>query len=126
MGTPDESRKAWDETRNTSWAVVAEQQRFQAEHNAMVAKNFDDDTAATDAKKNAVRKAYINTLNGSNSFAQISDPLGKANEAFVKGKAEAEAVVADQQALEGDQTSMVKNNFDKDTANTQALKSHVS
>ena len=51
LNTPDESRAAWDSTRNTSWAVVAEQQRFQAEHNAMVAKNFDDDTAATDAQK---------------------------------------------------------------------------
>jgi len=97
LSTPDESRKAWDETRNTSWAVVAEQQRFQAEHNAMVAKNFDDDTAATDAKKNAVRKAYIKTLTGANSFAQTSDPLGKANDAFVKGKAEAEEVVSQQQ-----------------------------
>ena len=44
LHTIDESRKAWDDTRNNSWADVAEQQRFQGEHNTMVAKNFDDDT----------------------------------------------------------------------------------
>jgi len=126
LTTPDESRKAWDETRNTSWAVVAEQQRFQSEHNAMVAKNFDDDTNATDAQKNHVRKGYIKTLNGSNSFAQTSDPLGKANGAFVKGKAEAEQVVADQQAFEGEHGAMVKSNFSSDTDKANTLKGHVS
>ena len=49
LNTSDESRAAW--------AVVAEQQRFQAEHNAMVAKNFDDDTAATIAKQEAFEAA---------------------------------------------------------------------
>ena len=64
LSTPEESRQAWDSTRNTSWAVVAEQERFQAEHNAMVAKNFADDTAATDAKKAWVQNAYIRTTIG--------------------------------------------------------------
>jgi len=126
LNTPDESRAAWDSTRNTSWAVVAEQQRFQAEHNAMVAKNFDDDTAATDAQKNHVRKGYIKTLSGANSFVQTNDPLGKANGAFVKGKAEAEATVAEQQAFESDHTAMVKSNYGKDTDGANALKEHVS
>jgi len=95
-GTPADSRKAWDETRNTSYSVVAEQERFMAEHNAMVKKNFDDDTTATDNRKNKIRVKYINTLNGSNSFAQTSDPLGKANETFIPSKAAAAKVVADQ------------------------------
>ena len=120
LTTPDESRAAWDTTRNTSWAVAAEQQRFQAEHNAMVAKNFDDDTNATNAQKNHVRKDYNKMTIGANSFAQTSmqssDPLGKANGTFVKGKAEAEEVVANQQAFEKDHTTMVKSNYSKDTA----------
>ena len=120
LTTPDESRAAWDTTRNTSWAVAAEQQRFQAEHNAMVAKNFDDDTNATNAQKNHVRKDYNKMTIGANSFAQTSmqssDPLGKANGTFVKGKAEAEEVVANQQAFENDHTTMVKSNYSKDTA----------
>lgn len=129
LSTPDESRKAWDETRNTSWAVVAEQQRFQAEHNAMVAKNFDDDTAATDAKKNHVRKGYIKTLNGSNSFAQLQeegDPLGESNGTFVPSKAAAAKLVADQQAWEAAKTADVASRNDANTAAADALKAHVT
>ena len=67
----------------------------------MVKKNFDDDTAATDARKNRIRVGYINTLNGSNSFAQTSDPLGKANESFTTGKAEASDLAAELANAEG-------------------------
>jgi len=99
LTTPDESRAAWDTTRNTSWAVAAEQQRFQAEHNAMVAKNFDDDTNATNAQKNHVRKDYNKMTIGANSFAQTSDggdALGESNGTFVPGKALEASVVATQ------------------------------
>ena len=64
LSTPEESRAAWDTTRNESWKVVAEQQRFQAEHNAMVAKNFAEDTDSTDTKKRWVENAYIRTMIG--------------------------------------------------------------
>merc|ERR1712127_1124340 len=73
-----------------------------------------------------VRKGYIKTLSGANSFVQTNDPLGKANGAFVKGKAEAEATVAEQQAFESDHTAMVKSNYGKDTDGANALKEHVS
>ena len=66
---------------------MAEQERFQAAHNAMVAKNFADDTEATDAKKNYVRNAYIRTTIGAprpptstyppTIFAQVSDQIRK-------------------------------------------------
>ena len=129
LTTPDESRKAWDETRNTSWAVVAEQQRFQSEHNAMVAKNFDDDTNATDAQKNHVRKGYIKTLNGSNSFAQTSeegDPLGESNGTFVPSKVAAAKVVADQQAFEAAKTADVASRNSANTNAADTLKAHVT
>lgn len=42
--TPADSRKAWEETRDASRAAAAEQLRFQAEHNKMVADNFAADT----------------------------------------------------------------------------------
>merc|ERR1712086_138824 len=135
LSSPEESRNAWQSTRDASWAVVAEQQRFQAEHNAMVAKNFADDTDATDAKKNWVRNAYIRTIIGAprakgstyppTIFAQVSDPLGKANESFKVGKSEAEGVVKTQEGFQKEHNDMVKGNFDDDTSETDAKKNAV-
>lgn len=135
LSSPEESRNAWQSTRDASWAVVAEQERFQAAHNAMVAKNFADDTEATDAKKNWVRNAYIRTTIGAprapgstyppTIFAQVSDPLGQANKAFTVGKAEAAGVVKSQEDFQKDHNDMVKNNFDDDTTSTDAKKNAV-
>lgn len=129
LNTPDESRAAWDSTRNTSWAVVAEQQRFQAEHNAMVAKNFDDDTAATDAQKNHVRKGYVKTLSGANSFVQTNeagDPLGESNGTFVPSKASAAATIAKQEAFEAAKTADVASRNAANTNAADTLKHHVT
>ena len=135
LSAPEDSRNAWQTTRDASLGVVAEQVRFQAAHNAMVAKNFADDTEATDAKKNYVRNAYIRTTIGAprppastyppTVFAQVSDPLGKANESFKVGKSEAAGVVKSQEDFQATHNDMVKSNFDGDTTETDAKKNAV-
>merc|ERR1711935_1061338 len=62
--TPDQSRAAWQETRDLSRTVAAEQERFQKEHNAMVAKNYADDTRDTNTKKWHDAASRINMMNG--------------------------------------------------------------
>ena len=64
LNTPEDSRKAWQETRDLSRAVAAEQERFQKEHNAMVAKNYADDTLATNTKKWKDAASRVNMMNG--------------------------------------------------------------
>ena len=64
VSTPDQSRAAWSETRDQSRAVAAEQERFQKEHNAMVAKNYADDTLETNTKKWHDAASRINMMNG--------------------------------------------------------------
>jgi len=97
-----------------------------AEHNAMVKKNFSDDTNATETRKDKIRVKYINTLNGSNSFAQTSDPLGKANETFIPSKAGAAKVVADQEAFEAAKTADVASRNAANTNAADTLWHHVS
>ena len=64
ISTPDQSRAAWQQTRDESRAVAAEQERFQKEHNAMVAKNYADDTRDTNTKKWHDAASRINMMNG--------------------------------------------------------------
>merc|ERR1711990_1099765 len=45
MDTPDQSRAAWKETRDASRQEVADQEKFQKEHNAAVAKDYAAATA---------------------------------------------------------------------------------
>ena len=136
LSSPEESRNAWDATRNESWKVVAEQQRFQAEHNAMVAKNFADDTDATDAKKRWVENAYIRTMIGAprapkstyppTIFAQVSDPrLGEADAARQAGKAVAHEVVTEQEESEDSAVKSVEKRFKKDTKETNEIKQDI-
>lgn len=91
----------------------------------MVKKNFDDDTASTDSRVARISQGYYHTLNGSNSFVQTNDPLGKANETFVPSKEAAAKVVADQQAFEAAKTADVASRNDANTNAADTLKTHV-
>ena len=64
LQTPDQSRAAWQETRDASRTAAAEQERFQKEHNAAVAKDYADDTRDTNAKKWHDAASRINMMNG--------------------------------------------------------------
>ena len=56
-GTPAFSYKAKADSLSAVTAAVAEQERFMAEHNAMVAKNYADDDAAAKAYRAKVSRA---------------------------------------------------------------------
>ena len=64
VGTPAFSYKEKADSLKAVRAAVAEQERFMAEHNAMVAKNFADDTAATHAERARVSRARQTQLQG--------------------------------------------------------------
>jgi len=104
----------------------------------MVKGNFDDDTTATDAKKNAVRKEYGKTLTGANSFAQLRDDeekamtstkpagkYGKADDARQTGKAVADKVIARQEKNETKATDGIEKRFKEDTEETDEKKQDI-
>ena len=105
--TPDESRAAWKNTRDASRAAAAEQERFQLEHNKMVAKNYADDVAATNEKKWHDAASRINMMNGGTTpFRTVTnarldtmyaqDPLGPSDATFGPSKVAAANVVSTQ------------------------------
>jgi len=63
-GTPADSYKQKADSLKAVRAAVAEQERFMAEHNAMVAKNFADDTAAAHKERARVSRARQTQLQG--------------------------------------------------------------
>ena len=64
VGTPAFSYKEKADSLKAVRAAVAEQERFMAEHNAMVAKNFADDDAAAKALRASVSRARQTQLQG--------------------------------------------------------------
>ena len=64
MGTPAWSYKQKADSLSAVRAAVAEQERFMAEHNAMVAKNFAADDAAAKALRAKVSRARQTQLQG--------------------------------------------------------------
>uniref|UniRef100_A0A7S3CHB1 Uncharacterized protein n=1 Tax=Strombidium rassoulzadegani TaxID=1082188 RepID=A0A7S3CHB1_9SPIT len=58
-------------------------------------------------------------------FVSLADPLGKANEAFVAGKAQAANVVKTQEEFESEKVADVKSRDDADVANAEAEKNRV-
>jgi len=73
----------------------------------MVAKNYADDTLATNTKKWHDAASRINMMNGGTTpfrtvtnarldtaYAQVTDPFGPSDATFVPSKAEAAAIVA--------------------------------
>ena len=63
-GTPAFSYKEKADSLSAVTAAVAEQERFMAEHNAMVAKNFSDDDTAAKSKRAYVSRARQTQLQG--------------------------------------------------------------
>jgi len=63
-GTPADSYKQKADSLKKVRAAVAEQERFMAEHNAMVAKNFADDTNAANKERARVSRARQTQLQG--------------------------------------------------------------
>ena len=63
-GTPADSYKQKADSLSAVNAAVAEQERFQAEHNKMVADNFAADDAAAKAERARVSRARQTQLQG--------------------------------------------------------------
>jgi len=63
-GTPADSYKQKADSLRAVRAAVAEQERFMAEHNKMVADNFAADDAAAKAKRARVSRARQTQLQG--------------------------------------------------------------
>ena len=63
-GTPADSYKQKADSLKAVNAAVAEQERFQAEHNKMVADNFAADDAAAKAERARVSRARQTQLQG--------------------------------------------------------------
>ena len=104
----------------------------------MVAKNYADDTRDTNTKKWHDAASRINMMNGGTTpfrtvtnarldtaYAQVSDPLGHSDASFIPAKAEAAGVVATQQAFEAAKTADVAARNAANTAEADALKTHV-
>jgi hypothetical protein len=63
-GTPARSYYEKEESLKAVRAAVAEQERFMAEHNAMVARNYAADTAAANAERARVSRARQTQIQG--------------------------------------------------------------
>ena len=131
-GTPAWSYKEKADSLKEVLATVAEQERFMAEHNKMVADNFAADDAAAKAERARVSRARQTQLQGGLDYIGLEEQGPKpGTPAFsYQEKAdslkEVRATVAEQERFMAEHNKMVADNFAADDAAAKAERARVS